>query len=218
MTCGKELGLRRRPEVALRTIMGGLVLLLLVGMGGCSGVQPNTANEATASTSPHMATPQPTVISPSSPVPIDAKDIEVVYSSSAGPIRWDQGEFGPLWGDLDADARIINRLLRAIAGGAPAEMTAVNEDRVSTWNSYSSLVINLRFRNGTTWSVQQLKKCDLTSEGRKTNCLPVPDHWELLHHNEVVVSTALTEWFHPAGRRLHAQCRTLHVTRPDTLG
>ena len=58
-----------------------------------------------------------------------------------------------------------------------------------------ALAMNLRFRNGTTWSVRQLIRCDLTSEGKKTNCLAVPDHWELLHRNEVVVSTALTEWF-----------------------
>ncbi|MCY4114599.1 MAG: BsuPI-related putative proteinase inhibitor [Chloroflexi bacterium] len=75
------------------------------------------------------------------------------------------------------------------------DVVQMNEDGESTWTSYSGLVINLRFLNGTTWSVQQLLKCDLTSEGRETNCLPVPDHWELLHRNEVVVSTALTEWF-----------------------
>ena len=68
-------------------------------------------------------------------------------------------------------------------------------DEELKWTPYSSLVINLRFRNGTTWSVRQAIRCDLTSEGRKTNCLLVPDHWELLHRNEVVVSTALTEWF-----------------------
>ena len=69
----------------------------------------------------------------------------------------------------------------------------MDEERI--WTSYASLVINLRFRNGATWSVRQMIRCDLTSEGRKTNCLPVPDHWELLHRNEVVVSTALTKWF-----------------------
>ena len=69
----------------------------------------------------------------------------------------------------------------------------MDEERI--WTSYSSLVMNLRFRNGATWSIRTAIRCDITSEGRKTNCLPVPDHWEILHRNEVVVSTALTEWF-----------------------
>ena len=69
----------------------------------------------------------------------------------------------------------------------------IDEER--TWTPYSSLIMNLRFRNGTTWSVRTAIRCDITSEGRKTKCLPVPDHWELLHRNGVVVSTALTEWF-----------------------
>ena len=77
----------------------------------------------------------------------------------------------------------------------PVEAVEVEVDEKPVWTSYSSLVMNLRFRNGTTWSVRQLIRCDLTSEGKKTNCLAVPDHWELLHRNEVVVSTALTEWF-----------------------
>ena len=77
----------------------------------------------------------------------------------------------------------------------PVEAVEVEVDEKPIWTSYSSLVMNLRFRNGTTWSVRQLIRCDLTSEGKKTNCLAVPDHWELLHRNEVVVSTALTEWF-----------------------
>ena len=55
--------------------------------------------------------------------------------------------------------------------------------------------MNLRLRTGTIWSVRQLTSCDLTPEGAKTSCLPVPDHWHLLHRNELVVSTALTEWF-----------------------
>ena len=73
------------------------------------------------------------------------------------------------------------------------EIVEIDEER--TWTPYSSLIMNLRFRNGTTWSVRTAIRCDITSEGRKTKCLPVPDHWELLHRNEVVVSTALTEWF-----------------------
>ena len=195
MTYVKEPGLRWRPKVKLRTIMGGLALLLLVAIGGCSDAQPDIANEPTVSASVQVATPQPSITaSPSAPL-VDAREVEVVYASSARPISWNRGEYGPLWGDLDADARIINRLLRAIDAGAPVDVVEVNADGESSWTSYSSLVINLRFLNGTTWSVQQLIKCDLTSDGRKTNCLPVPDHWELLHRDEVVVSTALTEWF-----------------------
>ena len=130
---------------------------------------------------------------PPSPSSADATDVEVVYASPARPLPWDRGQYDPLWGDLDADAPIIDRLLRAIAGGTTAEIVETDEERIWTW--FSSLVMNIRFRNGTTWSVRTAIKCDSTSEGRKTNCLPVPDHWELLHRNEVVVSTALTEWF-----------------------
>ena len=195
MSYGKELGLGRRPEVTPRTIIGGLVLLLLVAMGGCADAQPNTANEPSVPTSAQADTPKPSITAPPSPLPVDATDVEVVYASPRYPLPWDQGEYGPLWRDLDADAPIINLLLRAIEGGAPVEVVEVNEDGESIWTSYSSLIINLRFRNGTTWSVQQLIRCDLTSEGRKTNCLPVPDQWKLLHRNEIVVSTALTEWF-----------------------
>ena len=130
---------------------------------------------------------------PPSPSPADSKDVEVVYASPSRPLPWDQGQYDPLWGDLDADAPIIDRLLRAIAGGTPAEIVETDEERIWTW--FSSLIMNIRFRNGTTWSVRTAIKCDFTSEGRKTNCLSVPDHWELLHRNEVVVSTALTEWF-----------------------
>ena len=192
---GKELGLTRRPEVTLRTIIGGLIVVLLVATGGCADAQPNFTNEPTVPASAQATTPNSSVTAPPSPLPVDATDVEVVYASSAYPLPWDQGEYGPLWGDLDADAPIINRLLRAIEGGTPVEVVEVNEDGESIWTSYSSLVINLRFRNGTTWSVQQLIRCDLTSEGRKTNCLAVPDQWELLHRNEIVASTALAEWF-----------------------
>ena len=64
-----------------------------------------------------------------------------------------------------------------------------------TWLSDRSMAINIAFRDRTIWSVRQVIGCDVISEGRVNNCLPVPDHWELLHRNGVVVSTALTEWF-----------------------
>ena len=190
----KRTGMQRGLRVWTRTILGGLVVLLVVAVAGCADAEPNATGESTVSASAQVATPTPPVAAPPSPVPADATDVEVVYASPpAYPLRWDQGEYDPLWGDLDADAPIIDRLLRAIEGGTPVEIAEMDEEPI--WTSYSSLVMNLRFRNGTTWSVRQAIGCDLTSEGRKTNCLPVPDHWELLHRNEVVVSTALTEWF-----------------------
>ena len=161
------------------------------------------------------AEPQPTA-KPTLPVPlVDATEVEAVYASPRYPIPWDRGEYDPLWGDLDADAAIIDQLLRAIERGTPVEVVGVDEKRTWTW--YSSLIMNLRFRNGTTWSVRTAIRCDVTSEGRKTKCLPVPDHWELLHRNEVVVSTALTEWFQRV-REYMPSVEYYEVPDPITLG
>ena len=167
----------------------------MVAVAACNDAEPNATVEPTVPSSAQVATPKPSVTTSPSLLPVAATDVDVVYASPAYPLPWDRGEYDPLWGDLEADAPIINRLLHAIEGGMPVEVGDVNVDEKPIWTSYSSLVMNLRFRNGTTWSVRQLIRCDLTSEGKKTNCLAVPDHWELLHHNEVVVSTALTEWF-----------------------
>ena len=52
-----------------------------------------------------------------------------------------------------------------------------------TWLSDYSMAINIAFRDGTIWSVRQVIGCDVIPEGRVNNCLPVPDHWELLHRN-----------------------------------
>ena len=187
----------RRRAATLCVIWPLLVLLMaavvLAAVAGCTDAESNTTGEPAVPISAQVATPTPSVTAPPSPAPADATDVEVVYASPARPLPWDQGEYAPLWGDTDADAPIIDRLLRAIAGGTPVEIVEIDEERIWTW--YSSLVINLRFRNGTTWSVRTAIRCDLTSEGRRTHCLPVPDHWELLHRNEVVASTALTEWF-----------------------
>ena len=185
--------MKRGLRVWTRTIIGGLVVLLMVAVAGCADAEPKSTGVPRVPTSTQVATPTPSVTAPPSPAPADATDVEVVYASPAYPLPWDQGEYDPLWGDLDTDAPIIDRLLRAIAGGTPVEIMEIDEER--TWTPYSSLVMNLRFRNGTTWSVRTAIRCDITSEGRKTKCLPVPDHWELLHRNGVVVSTALTEWF-----------------------
>ena len=146
---------------------------------------------------------------------VDATEVEVVYASPRYPLPWDRGEYDPLWGDLDADAAIIDRLLRAIERGTPVEVVDVDENRTWTW--YFSLIMNLRFRNGTTWSVRTAIRCDVTSEGRKTKYLPVPDHWELLHRNEVVVSTALTEWFQRV-REYMPSVEFYEVPDPITLG
>ena len=188
-------GLRAHLGVLKLGIIGGLSVLPMLAVAACNDAEPNATREPTVPSSAQVATPKPSVTAPPLPLPVAATDVETVYVSPAYPLPWDQGEYDPLWGDLDADAPIINRLLRAIEGGMPVEAVEVEVDEKPIWTSYSSLVMNLRFRNGTTWSVRQLIRCDLTSEGKKTNCLAVPDHWELLHRNEVVVSTALTEWF-----------------------
>ena len=164
------------------------------------------------------AEPQPTA-KPTLPVPlVDATDVEVVYASPAYPQPWGPGEYDPLWGDLDADAPIIDRLLRAIEGGTPVEMVGVVKMAEElTWAPHSNLVMNLRFRDGTTWSVRHAIRCDLTSEGKKTNCLILADHWEVLPRNEVVVSTALTEWFQRVQEYM-PRVEYYEVPNPITLG
>ena len=192
---GEESGLGRRLGVTTRTVIAGLVVLLMVAVAACNDAEPNATVEPTVPSSAQVATPKPSVTTLPSP-PVDATDVEVVYASPAYPQPWGPGEYDPLWGDLDADAPIIDRLLRAIEGGTPVEMVGVVKMAEElTWAPHSNLVMNLRFRDGTTWSVRQLIRCDLTSEGKKTNCLILADHWEVLPRNEVVVSTALTEWF-----------------------
>ena len=174
---GKELRLGRRLGVTTWTIIGGLAVLLMLAVVACNDAET-----------------QPTV-EPTLPVPlVEAADVEVVYASrERQPPFLFPGDYDPLWGDLDADVPIIDRLLRAMADGTPVKM---DEEAIEASNL--SLAMNVRFRNGITWPVRQVRRCELTPEGRKTNCLPVPDHWQLLHRNDVVVSTALTEWFERA--------------------
>ena len=211
---GEQSGLGWRIGVTTRTIIGGLLVLLVVAAVACEDAEPNATGEPTGPSSAQVATPKPSVTTPPSP-PVDPTEVEVVYASPRYPIPWDQGEYDPLWGDLDADAAIIDQLLRAIERGTPVEVVDVDEKR--TWTGYSSLIMNLRFRNGTTWSVRTAIRCDVTSEGRKTKCLPVPDHWELLHRNEVVVSTALTEWFERVQEYM-PRVEYYEVPNPITLG
>ena len=151
-------------------------------------------------------------------MPADAPDVDVVYASrERQPPFLFLGDYDPLWGDLDADVPIIEKLLNSIVMGTPVDLkagTGASKREIvtiktgwggeeveikafdgRTWLSDLSMAINIAFRDGTIWSVRQVIGCDVISEGRVTNCLAVPDHWELLHRNEVVVSTALTEWF-----------------------
>ena len=200
LKCRNELrrgfALRRRIEASALGVIGGLLVLLMVAAVACEDTEPQPTTE------------------PTLPVPlVDARDVEVVYASrERQPRILRPGEYDPLWGDLEADATIIDRLLRAIEGGTPVEM---DEEVIGASNL--SLAMNVRFRDGTTWSVRQVRTCELTSEGRMTNCLPVPDHWQLLHRNEVVVSTALTEWFERAQEYM-PRVEDYKVPDPITLG
>ena len=146
---------------------------------------------------------------------LNVANVRVVYASrERQPPILMPGDYDPLWGDLDADTPIIEKLLLAIAGGTPVNIEEVVGDSYReiktvntgwgveevlidgpTWASKRSLAINIGFRDGSIWSVRQLRKCDFTPEGNPTNCLPVPDHWELVHRDEVVESRALTQWF-----------------------
>ena len=209
--------MRRRLRVWTRTIIGGLVVLQMVAVAGCADAEPNATGEPTVPASAQVATPKPSVTTPPSP-PVDPTEIEVVYASPAYPQLWGPGEYDPLWGDLDADAPIIDRLLRAIEGGTPVEMVGVVKMAEElTRAPHSNLVMNLRFRDGTTWSVRHAIRCDLTSEGKKTNCLILADHWEVLPRNEVVASTALTEWFERVQEYMPT-VKYYEVPDPITLG
>ena len=188
--------MRGRLEVLKLGIVGGLLVLLMVAAVGCEDAEPR-------------ATAEPTL-----PVPlVDATDVEVVYASQERqPPFLMPGDYDPLWGDLEADAPIIDRLLRAMADRAPVQM---DEELIGASNL--SLAMNVRFRNGTTWSVRQVRRCELTSEGRMTNCLPVPGHWQLLHRNDVVLSAALTNWFERVGEYM-PRVEVYEVPNPITLG
>ena len=149
---------------------------------------------------------------------VEVTDVEVVYASrERQPPFLFPGDYDPLWGDLDTDVPIIEKLLNSIVMGTPVDLkagTGASKREIVTiktgwggdeveieafdgraWLSDRSMAINIAFRDGTIWSVRQVIGCDVISEGRVNNCLAVPDHWELLHRKGVVVSTALTEWF-----------------------
>ncbi len=168
---GVHLRLGVRFGVSSPVIIGGLLVVITAVATGCD-------------TAKQIATVEPTPM-----VPVGRGDVMVVYASRDEAPLLSKEDYTPLWGDLDADAQIIDRLLRAMEGGSPAEIEADLEF------SAISLAINVRFLDGKTWSVRKVWKCYFTPEGRKTRCVEVPDHWHLLHRGEVVVSTALTDWF-----------------------
>ena len=210
--------MKRGLRVWTRTIIGGLVVLLMVAVAGCADAEPKSTGVPRVPTSAQVATPSPSLTAPPSPMPVDATDVEVVYASrERQPPFLFPGDYDPLWGDLDADVPIIEELLNSIVMGTPVDLkagTGASKREIvtiktgwggeeveieafdgRTWLSDRSMAINIAFRDRTIWSIRPVIGCDVISEGRVTNCLAMPDHWELLHRNGVVVSTALTEWF-----------------------
>ena len=210
--------MKRGLRVWTRTIIGGLVVLLMVAVAGCADAEPKSTGVPRVPTSAQVATPSPSLTAPPSPMPADAPDVDVVYASrERQPPFLFPGDYDPIWGDLDTDVPIIEKLLNSIVMGTPVDLKAGTgaskreivtiktgwggeEEEIEafdgrTWLSDRSMAINIAFRDRTIWSVRQVIGCEIISEGRVNNCLPVPDHWELLHRNGVVVSTALTEWF-----------------------
>ena len=66
--------------------------------------------------------------------------------------------------------------------------------------------LNVRFRDGTVWSLMQAVECDPAPEGRIKSCTSIPNryHWELDHPDRdssswVINELALTEWFGRVG-------------------
>lgn len=181
--------------------IGGLLVLLVVAAAGCDTEPANT-------------------VVPTSPATVDHTEVEVVYASRERqpPILF-PGDYDPLWADLVTDGEIIDDLLSSIVVGKPVDLRAgssthevvtirsgwgMDEEDIEvfdgrSWLSGHSLVINIAFRDGSVWSVRQVVGCDVAPEGRVDNCRPVPDHWELLHRDEVIVSTTLSEWFEHIG-------------------
>ena len=191
---------------------------MMVAVAGCADAEPKSTGVPRVPTSAQVATPSPSLTAPPSPTPADATDVDVVYASrERQPPFLFPGDYDPLWGDLDTDVPVIEKLLNSIVMGTSVDLkastgaskreivtikTGWGGDEVEieafdgrTWLSDRSMAINIAFRDGTIWSVRQVIGCDVISEGLVNNCLAVPDHWDLLHRNGVVVSTALTEWF-----------------------
>ena len=130
-------------------------------------------------------------------------DVEVVYPSrKLQPPFLKPGDYDPLWGSLDPDASRIEELLNAFTTGT---VDRLGEEEDIAYSD-DGLVVNGRFRDGTTWSLMQAIECDLTPEGRRKNCVSMPNryHWELDHPGRgssswVIHELALTEWFARVG-------------------
>jgi hypothetical protein len=97
-------GLRRRLGASRLGIIGGLLVLLMVAVTGCAEAEPSPTVEPT-------------------PAAVDVTEVEVVYASrERQPPFLMPGYYDPLWGDLGADAPIIDQLLRGIEGGSPVDI------------------------------------------------------------------------------------------------
>ena len=83
-------------------------------------------------------------------------DVDVVYASREHqPPFLKPGDYNPLWGDLDTDVSAIEQLLKAITMGTVGSVRA--EEGIAF--SDHGLAVNVRFRDGTIWSVKQAIKC-----------------------------------------------------------
>ena len=94
------------------------MVLLMVAAAGCDDGKPTATVE------------------PMSSVTVDPTDVEVVYASRERqpPFLW-PGDYDPLWGDLDTDAPIIEKLLSSIVAGTAVDLEA------STGTSKREIVI-----------------------------------------------------------------------------
>ena len=149
-------------------------------------------------------------------------DVEVVYPSrKLQPPSLMPGDYDPLWGDLDPDASRIEELLSAIVTGTADRF----RDEEDIEYSDDGVVVNVRFRDGTTWSLMQATECDLTPEGRKKNCVSMPNsyRWELDHPDRgnsswVIHELALAEWFARVGEYMPRVDDPFRFPDPITLG
>ena len=117
--------MKRGLRVWTRTIIGGLIVLLMVAVAGCADAEPKSTGVPRVPTSAQVATPSPSLTAPPSPMPVDATDVEVVYASrERQPPFLFPGDYDPLWGDLDADVPIIEELLNSIVMGTPVDLKA----------------------------------------------------------------------------------------------
>lgn len=200
MTSKQSVSSLSQRRLLRQTFSPWLLLFLMVAAPGCGDADSTSA------------------AGPTLPPTLDAGDVRVVYASrERQPPLLFTGDYDPLWGDLVADAPIVEELLNAMVLGLPVDPEATSrasnieivtivrgwgreEEEVEAidgraWISDHSLTVNVVFNDGTVWSARQVIGCDVKPEGILTGCRPMPDHWELLHRDETVLSKALTEWF-----------------------